>query len=118
MVNAELESLGILRQTKIPDYLDWMTDDEKRFMLLLYEAGEGGLHKRVVISEEKRSADLALRLTAYNVAYWERDKFGREMYLTLTYKGQEAAELLLRVARNATRSTFRPKSTVVADSSK
>ncbi|MNR71678.1 hypothetical protein D3C71_23100 [compost metagenome] len=109
MQNVELESLGILRQTRVPHELDWMTDDEKRFMLVLLEAGEYGLHKRVVLKEEKQKKQehLSLRLSAHGLAYWARDRNGREMFFTITPKGEDIAATLLRIARNASKVAIR-----------
>jgi len=103
MQNNELEALGILRQTKVPPELDWMTDGEKRFMLALLDAGDEGIHKRIVAKEERQNEFLSLKLSAHGLATWERDKNGREMFFTLTWKGDEVAKLLLTIARNASR---------------
>lgn len=105
MQYAELEALGILRQTKLPTSLDWMNDDEKLFMLKLLEAGELGIHKKAMAREAKAKPTLETRLYAHGMAQWERDKNGRLMFFTITLKGEEAAQTLLRVARNQSRST-------------
>jgi hypothetical protein len=103
MDNADLESLGILRQTKVPSQLDWMTDSEKHFMLFLLTAGEFGVHRRYVTKEEKKSPELSSRLSANGMADWHRDRSGKEMFFTLSLKGEETAQLLLKIARNANR---------------
>lgn len=107
MQTADLDRLGVLRQTSVPEEFDWMTDSEKRFMLTLLTAGDEGVHKRVVLKEEKLSEYLSLRLSAHGLAYWERDKNGREMFFVLTWKGEEAAKTLMQIARNVSRKTAR-----------
>ena len=96
----ELEAMGILRQTKTPETLKWMDDDDKRFMLELLYAGEEGMHKRNVEKFEKAHPETVLRLTINNLAQWERDKNGRIMFLTLTWQGTDAAQLLLKIAQH------------------
>ena len=109
MQNTELQALGILLQTKVPTELDWMSDGEKRFMLTLLAAGEEGVHKRLVQKEEKQNEFLSLRLSAHGLAKWERDNNGREMFFTLTWKGEDAGQLLLTIARNASRRPAQEK---------
>jgi hypothetical protein len=101
--HLELESMGILRQTKTPDSLKWMNDDEKRFMLDLLLAGEDGLHKRVVEKFAKEHRETPIKLEVANLAQWERDKNGRIMFFTLTWQGREAGELLMKIAQNQSR---------------
>ncbi len=103
--HLELESMGILRQTKTPDSLKWMNDDEKLFMLELLLAGEEGLHKRDVDKFTKKSPDTTIKLEVHNLAQWERDKNGRIMFYVLTWQGAEAAQLLMKIAQNQSRKT-------------
>jgi hypothetical protein len=107
MENTELDNLGILRQTKVPHELDWMTDDEKRFMLVLLDAGEFGLLKRQVLKELKTQPDLAMRLSAHGLADWGTDRHGKESFFALSNKGEEIAGMLLRIARNASVASLR-----------
>jgi len=102
--HLELESLGILRQTKTPENLKWMNDDDKRFMLELLHAGEEGMHKRDVAKFDKEHPEATLRLTVNNLAQWERDKNGRIMFLVLTWQGQDAAELLRKIAQHQSKN--------------
>ncbi len=101
--HLELESLGILRQTKVPAELAWMTDDEKSFVLDLLLAGEEGVHKRVVAKFEKKHPDAVLNLTMRDLARWESDKSGRPTFLVLSWKGDEVAKLLLQIAKHESR---------------
>jgi hypothetical protein len=105
--HLELESMGILRQTKTPDSLKWMNDDEKVFMLDLLMAGEAGLHKRDVDKFSKTHPETVLKLDIHHLAQWERDKNGRLMFYALTWQGVEAAELLRKIAQNQSRQTPR-----------
>jgi hypothetical protein len=101
--NLELESLGILRQTKLPGHLAWMDADVKFFMLELLGAGEEGLHKRHVERFRKKQDEALLRLEIAELVTWERDKTGRPMFLALTWRGTEVATLIRAVAVNESR---------------
>lgn len=98
----ELEDLGILRQTKLPESLSWLTELEKFIMLELLLCGEEGMHKRRVEKHDKQEPGCILRLDAHGLAQWERDKVGRPMFFTLTWRGDEVAQLLRKVALHAT----------------
>lgn len=105
--HLELDSMGILRQTKTPDSLKWMNDEEKRFVLRLFLAGEEGLHKRDVTKFSKVHNELTLQLEVRNLAQWERDKNGHLIFFTLTWQGMEVGELLLKIARNQSKQVPR-----------
>lgn len=95
-----LESLGILKQTKAPPELAWMTDLEKTFVLDLFLAGEEGLHKRQVAKFEKNHPEAFLDLQVRDVIRWESDKAGKPTFVVLSWKGEEIAKLLLQIAKN------------------
>lgn len=99
----ELEAMGILRQTKLPGQFSWMDDEVKRFMLELLAAGEDGLHKRQVERFRKAREEALLRLEISELVNWERDKAGRPMFLTLTWKGSDVSALIRAVAVNESR---------------
>jgi hypothetical protein len=101
----ELESLGILRQTRLPAQLAWMDDEVKFFMLELLGAGDDGVHKRRVERFRKKQEEALLRLEIAELVVWERDKTGRPMFLALTWRGHEAATLIRAVAVNESRRT-------------
>lgn len=105
--HLELESLGILRQTKVPAELAWMTDEEKSFVLDLLFAGEGGLHKREVQKFGKQNPDALLRLEMRELTIWESDKSGRPTFLVLSWKGDEVAKLLLQIAKHESKRASR-----------
>ena len=107
----ELESLGILRATRIPENLAWVDADTLCLLLQMLAAGEEGVHKRVVEKFRKAHEETLVRLEMSEFAQWQRDKCGREMFFALTWKGQEAATLLYNIAKNQTRrSCGRPTS--------
>jgi hypothetical protein len=104
MINSsELNDLGLLRVTKVPDNLDWMNDEEKVLLIRLLFCGEEGMHSRDVakIRKTESGADALLRLEAYGLATWERDGNGRATCFALTWKGTENAQLIKKVAQNA-----------------
>jgi len=105
--HLELESLGILRQTKVPAELAWMTDDEKTFVLNLLMAGEGGLHKREVHKHQKKLPEVVLNLEVRDLVRWESDKSGKPMFMVLSWKGEEVAQLLLQIAKHESRRATR-----------
>jgi hypothetical protein len=98
--HLELESMGILRQTLPPDSLKWMSDDDKLLMLLVFLAGNLGLHKREVAKSCGAPEQATLNLEVRSLAQWERDKNGRLLFLTCTWQGGETGELLLKIAQN------------------
>lgn len=103
MINStELDALGLLRTTKVPNELDWMTDDEKVLLIRLLFCGEEGMHSREVTKVRKTTAgaDAILRMEAYGLANWERDGNGRATCFALTWKGIENAQLVKKVAQN------------------
>ena len=99
---SELDALGLLRTTKVPTGLDWMTDEEKLLLLRLLFCGEHGMHAREVkrIQKTASGADCVLRIEAYGLAQWETDANGRGTALVLTEKGEEGALLVRRIAQN------------------
>lgn len=105
--HLELETLGILRQTKVPQELGWLTDAEKRCLLMVLASGEGGLHK----SQLKKildSATVLARLEFKDFLKWETNRNGTPSSITLTWRGEEIAQLLLQIAKNESQ---RPGST-------
>jgi hypothetical protein len=103
MINStELDALGLLRTTKVPSELDWMTDDEKLLLIRLLFCGEDGMHSREVnrVRKTQAGADAILRLEAYGLANWERDGNGRATSFALTWKGIESAQQVKKVAQN------------------
>ena len=95
----ELDDLGILKQTKLPRELSWLSDIQKQVMLLVYLAGTDGLHKRELKKFEKKEPSFLVELTFKDYLKWESDKAGRPMFLYSTWKGDEVSKLLLQVAK-------------------
>lgn len=105
----ELESMGILLQTKLPAALSWMTDSDKSLVLQLHLAGETGLHKSAVLKFEKKNLETVMNMTVRDLAEWVSDKQGRPCYLTLTWKGEELGKLIFQVAKHESRAEQRRK---------
>jgi hypothetical protein len=104
--HLELETLGILRQTKVPAELAWMTESEKGLVLTMHLAGESGVHKTAVAKLEKASPDMVFNVTVRDLAEWLTDKAGRPVALVLTWKGEEIAKLLHQVAKHESRKAM------------
>lgn len=98
--HLELDSLGILRQTSLPATLDWLQDSDKQLLLDLLFAGADGLSRSYVLKWDKKHKECSLRVTTRSLADWETDKKGQPALLTLNWKGEEVAKLLLQVAKN------------------
>lgn len=107
--HLELEHLGILRQTKVPRELEWMTENEKSLVLELYLAGEGGVHKTQIAQVEKKAPDTVFNITVRDLAEWLTDKAGRPIALVLAWKGEEIAKLLYQIAKNESKASTRPR---------
>lgn len=101
----ELESLGILRQTKVPAELSWMSDSQKQLMLQVMFAGEEGLHRRVIGKFLKKEPELLIQLEFKDYVRWESDKAGKPTFLVLTWQGEEVSKVLLQVARYESRKS-------------
>lgn len=113
MVNSkDLDALGLLRATKVPDELDWLSDEEKVLLLQLLFCGESGMHSREVnrIRKSQSGSDAILRIEAFGLASWERDQHGRQTFFCLTWKGAEAAELVRKVAQHENKKAVSERS--------
>jgi hypothetical protein len=109
----ELESMGILLQTKLPAFLSWMTDGDKSLVLQLYMAGEAGTHKTAILKFEKTNPETVLNITVRDLAEWVSDKQGRPSHLTLTWKGEELGKLVCQVAKHESRAEQRNKAALL-----
>lgn len=96
----ELQSLGILLQTKVPRELQWMTDNEKQVVLQVFMAGESGLNKSGIKTITKKHPDSIFNLEVRGLVEWLSDKAGRPVALACTWKGDEIAKVLLQIAKN------------------
>jgi hypothetical protein len=108
MKSSDLDSLGLLKAVKEPKNLDYLSEADKSFLVTLYFAGEEGLRKVLALKEEKKNPEVLLRLDAYGLASWQRDKRGHFSFFCISeHKGVDTAELLLQVAKNQSRSSAR-----------
>jgi len=93
----ELDTMGILRATKLPTHLEWLNEIEIALLLQALAAGEEGLTRRRLARFKEPGVDAVTRLSLRDLVKWERDRFGKKAFLVLTWKGDEAAQTLLRV---------------------
>lgn len=100
---GDLDSLGLLRVTKIPQELSWLAPIHIEMIFEVAECGEEGMRERKTqrLSEEK--ADALRMLELRDMLYRERDRYGKPVFLCLTWKGQEALQVLRAVERNRAR---------------
>lgn len=103
----ELDDMGILRTTKIPPHLSWMTNEQVDVLLAVFQCGEDGMPRRRVRQMDETHSDAVRQLELRDYLQWERDRFGRLAYLCLTWKGDEAAQVLLKVAHNEQKKASR-----------
>lgn len=95
-----LDSLGILRQVKLPAELAWLMDAPAERQLLLDLFLRNGLSRKEAEAFQREHPEEFLNLEIRNMFEWETDKFNRKTGLVLTWRGQDAAEILVRIARN------------------
>ena len=97
---GDLDRLGLLRVTKIPPELSWLTPTQIELIFDVAECGEEGMRERKTqrFSEQKRDALRMLELR--DILYRERDRLGKPVFLCLTWRGKEALEVLRAVERN------------------
>lgn len=98
----ELDDLGILRTTHLPEKLQSLKDKEIETTLLieLLGAGEEGLTRRHIMKFKQAGEDAAKWLTLRDLAEWQRDRFGKLTFLVITWKGEKTARLLLSVCKH------------------
>ena len=101
----ELDTMGILRATKLPPKLEWLNETEILLLIRLLGAGEEGLTRRSLKKLKEPGEDAVTRLNLRDLVKWERDVFGNLTFLVLTWKGEEAAQTLLKVSLHKSKQT-------------
>lgn len=106
LTSVDLDDLGLLKTTHLPKQYEWLSDNDKNFLLRLLMAGPEGLTRKMAEKEERHNPDVLLRLEARQLTTWERDQRGQLTFYCLTaFRGQEVAEMLLQIARNSSHKT-------------
>jgi len=100
----ELDDLGILRSTKIPPHLAWLSSAQINLLLAVFTCGEEGMTRR---RSRKFDSDVIRQLELRDYLQWERDRFGRLAFLCLTWKGQDAAQVLIKIAHHEQKALAR-----------
>lgn len=117
--HLELEHLGILRQTKVPADLSWASAAEKAFLLDLLLCGSEGFHKKGLKSFQKENPTSLINLEVRGLVNWVSDKAGRPTFITLSWKGEDVAKLLMAIAKNENRrAPIYQKSIAASEASK
>jgi hypothetical protein len=96
----ELDDMGILRATKLPTQLAWLEGIEGTLLVQMLAAGEEGITRRRLAKFKEEGEQAARRLELRDLVHWERDRFGKPAFLVLTWKGEEAAQVLLKVFKH------------------
>lgn len=95
-----LDDLGILGVASLPTTYSWLDDDDKQLLVDLLMAGEDGFGRVEVRKRERRTPNSILKVVANSCADWQTDRTGKPERLVLTYRGEEVAQLLMKIARN------------------
>lgn len=94
--NLALDSMGLLRPKKgallVDPRIAKLTQPERELLVLLFLADSHEMCKSALRHRGDKEAAETLELMGH--VTWERDNRGRPVYLTLTWKGEEAAEVL------------------------
>jgi hypothetical protein len=101
----EFDELGILRATHVPPVLEWMNATQIDLLLAVYLCGQEGMSRGRTQRFDEPRTDAMRGLELRDYLHWERNRFGRLAFLCLTWKGLEAARLLVKVARNELRAS-------------
>ena len=101
----EFDELGILRATQVPPKLAWMNGAHIELLLAVYTCGEEGMARGRTRKLDESGADAMRELELRDYLQWERNRFGHFAFLCLTWQGEEAARMLLKVARNELQAT-------------
>ncbi|MDO8417793.1 MAG: hypothetical protein Q7S87_16455 [Agitococcus sp.] len=104
----QLDVLGILKQTKLPANLAWLSEGDKQCLLLVHLGGEAGMHKTQAAKFDKQFPDIIFKLEARDLLTWLTNSHGKQVSLSLTWKGEDIAKLLLLVARNESKKKRTP----------
>lgn len=102
--NIELEDLGILKMTKAPPTMKNLSQDEKYLLVQLSMYGEEGMPMKLVKKFDKIDPSPVLTLEFSGYCEWIKDKLGRVVALALTWKGDETAAILKKVALRENRN--------------
>lgn len=106
----EFDELGILRATQVPPKLAWMSGAHIELLLAVYTCGAEGMSRSRTRKLDESGKDVMRELELRDYLQWERNRFGHLAFLCLTWNGEEAARLLLKIARNELQPTHVPHS--------
>ena len=100
---GDLDRLGLLRVTKIPQELSWLDPVHIELILEVAECGEQGMRERKTQRFTEAKSDALRMLELRDILYRERDRLGKPVFLCLTWKGKEALQVLRTIERNRTK---------------
>lgn len=88
-----LSSAGILKDAPGTERSHGLSAETVRLFSLVAGAGEGGLNRGRIPKELRANLkEHLLPLEMQSLVEWEKDNTGKDTYLVLTWKGQEALE--------------------------
>lgn len=114
------EEAAIHNLTELPEKYSWMSEPYFHFILALFlnkGDDDAGMHKSEALRWEKQNKglDMLFQLDARQYITWEKDQMGRDMYVVLTWQGEDLAKMLLAIARNQNRKQRESEAAGVVD---
>lgn len=95
--NDTLDDLGLLRTGYRDPRVSRLSPEERELLLRLYLAGaQAGLCRSKL---KKSELPLVDTLELLQMLTWERDKRGKPSQLVFTWRGEDTAKLLVRLAK-------------------
>lgn len=98
---GDLDALGLLRVTKIPQHLEWLTPAQIELIFEVAKCGDQGMRERKARHYSEAKRDELRMLELRDLLYRERDVRGQPVFLCLTWQGKEALEVLEAIKRHS-----------------
>lgn len=94
---------SLLRPTEKDPRIAHLSDEARRYLITVYQAGEQGLKKSIVKLLDKRYPHAYLELYTNDYVLWEFDTKGNPYFLVANWKGEELGKVLVSIAKYGTR---------------
>lgn len=97
---GDLDALGLLHVTKLPRELEWLTPIHIEMIFAVARCGEEGMPERKTKRLDVERRDALRMLELRDLLCREYDRFGKPVFLCLTWKGKETLQVLEAVERH------------------
>jgi len=91
---GDLDAMGLLHITKLPQNLEWLTETHIEMLLVLAQCGEEGLPERKTRKLSTEQADALRMLELRDLVGREYDRFHKPVLLCLTWQGKETVQVV------------------------